>query len=156
MKLMAKIGVAAGCSFALGACGNEAVNPPTEPAAPIVEAAADNPTAPVRPGDGPDSFVGLWAANAAWCANTSSMTDQVPVRISTEQFQGYENSCDITAIEQSGDGYEAVLACEAEGMSSQERVNMRVREDRLTLTYLDRGTEPVQLVRCETPNVDQE
>lgn len=134
--------------FALAACGDD-VNPPTQPAEPASEVMIDNPTAPIRPGEGPDSFVGNWAAEAAWCANTSATTDQVPIRISAQRFEGYENRCDITAIQQSGDSYDASLACEAEGMVSREQVNMRVREDRMILTYADRGTEPVHLVRCE-------
>lgn len=133
--------------FALAACG-DAVNPPTQPADPVAETPVNNPTAPIRPGEGPDSFVGTWAANADWCANTSATTDQVPIRITAERFEGHENRCDITSIQQSAGGYDAVLSCEAEGVTSQERVNMRVRDDHLTLTYSDRGTEPVRLVRC--------
>lgn len=146
MKQMLALAPAA--FLALAACG-EPTNPPTEPADPVTAAPTVDPTEPVRPGDGPDSFVGSWAANADWCANTSATTDQVPIRITAERFEGYENRCDITAIEQSGDSYDAVLSCETEGMTSQERVNMRAVEDHLTLTYADRGGEPVQLVRCE-------
>ena len=131
----------------LAACG-EQTNPPTEPAEAVTEAPTLNPTAPIQPGEGPESFVGTWAAEAAWCDNTSATTDQVPIRITAERFEGYENRCDITAIEQAGDSYDASLACEAEGMTSRERVNLRVVEDRLTLTYADRGGAPVQLVRC--------
>ena len=131
----------------LAACGDQ-TNPPTEPAAPVTEAPMVNPTAPIQPGEGPESFVGTWAAQEAWCENTSATTDQVPIRISAERFEGYENRCDITAIEQAGDSYDASLSCEAEGMTSQETVNMRVIGDRLTLTWADRGIEAVQLVRC--------
>ena len=135
-------------AFVLTACG-EAPNPPTAPADPVSEAPTVNPTAPVRPGSGPDSFVGLWAADAAWCANTAATTDRVPIRITTDRFEGYENRCDIVGIRQAGDSYDATLACEAEGVTSREAVNMRVRDDRLALTWTDRGTEPVELVRCE-------
>lgn len=131
----------------LAACG-EPTNAPTEPAEPVGEAPVDNPTAPIHPGDGPDSFVGTWAANAEWCGNTSATTDQVPIRITAERFEGYENRCDITAIDQTGDSYDASLRCEAEGMTSQEQVNMRVVGDVLTLTYADRSGEPVTFVRC--------
>ena len=92
--------------------------------------------------------MGTWAAEEAWCGNTSATTDQVPIRITAERFEGYENRCDITAIEQTGDSYDASLSCESEGMTSQETVNMRVVEDTLTLTYADRGGEPVAFVRC--------
>ena len=145
MKQMLLIAPAA--LLVLAACGDQ-TNPPTEQAEPVTEAPVTNPTAPVRPGDGPDSFVGAWAADAAWCGNTSATTDQVPILITAERFEGYENRCDITAIERTGDSYDASLSCEAEGMTSQETVNMRVVGDTLTLTYADRGGEPVQLVRC--------
>lgn len=133
----------------LVACG-EPTNAPTEPAEAVTEAPTINPTAPVRPGEGPDSFVGTWAADEAWCGNTAAITDQVPIRISAQRFEGYENRCDITAIEQKADSYDASLSCESEGMTSREMVNMRVVGDRLTLTWADRGGEPVQLVRCGT------
>ncbi|MFN3816843.1 hypothetical protein [Brevundimonas sp.] len=134
-------------ALALTACG-ERTNPPTEPAEPVTEAPTINPTVPIQPGQGPETFVGTWAAQAAWCGNTAATTDQVPVRITAERFEGYENRCDITAIQQRGDSYDASLACEAEGMTSREQVNMRVVADRLTLTWADRSGEPVQLVRC--------
>ncbi len=146
MKQMLALSAAA---LALAACG-EPGDPQTESAASVSTVPTIDPTEPVRPGDGPDSFVGTWAANADWCANTSAMTDQVPIRITTDRFEGYETRCDITAIEQAGDSYDVTLACEAEGMTSRERVNMRVVEDRLTLTWSDRGGEPVQLMRCAT------
>jgi hypothetical protein len=135
--------------LAIAACG-EPTNPPGDPADPVTEAPTINPTVAIQPGEGPETFVGTWAAEEAWCGATSATTDQVPIRISAVRFEGYENRCDITAIEQSGDSYDASLACESEGMTSRETVNMRVVEDRLTLTWADRGGAPVQLVRCGT------
>jgi hypothetical protein len=131
----------------LAACG-ESTNAPTDPAEPVSEAPTVDPTAPIRPGEGPETFVGTWAAEASWCENTSATTAQVPIRITAERFEGYENRCDITAIEQTGGSYDASLSCEAEGVTSQETVNMRVAGDRLTLTWADRGGEPVTFVRC--------
>ena len=146
--------IAPAAALMLAACG-EPANAPTEPARPVTAAPSVNPTTPIRPGQGPESFVGTWAANAAWCGNSPATTDQVPIRITAERFEGYENRCDITAIEQRGDSYDASLACEAEGMTSRETVNMRVSADRLTLIHADRDGEPVQLVRCgETAGAD--
>lgn len=144
MKQMMVLSVAV---LALAACG-EPADPPAEPADPAGTAPAVDPTQPVRPGADPDSFVGTWAVNADWCANTPGATDQVPIRITTERFEGLENRCDIIGINQAGGSYDVTLSCEAEGMTSQELVNMRVAQDRLTLTYTDRGNQPVQLVRC--------
>ncbi|MEH6663504.1 MAG: hypothetical protein V7678_01525 [Brevundimonas sp.] len=134
-------------ALTLAACG-ESAEPPVRPAEPADGGAAIDPTVAVRPGAGPESFVGVWAAEADWCDNSPAATDRVPIRITAERFEGYENRCDITAIAQAGDSYDASLACEAEGMTSRETVNMRVAGDRLTLTWADRGGEPVQLVRC--------
>ena len=79
------------------------------------------------PGSGPASFVGLWAANRAWCANPRGA--ERPIEISTTRFEGYENSCGILSVNQVADGYEAGLACSAEGQTSRERVRMNVQGD---------------------------
>lgn len=144
----------------LGACGEGEVNPPTRPAAPVeaVDPAArvDEPEGPTLPGRGPVSFVGRWAADVSWCPNTEGA--ERPIEITPNRFEGYENSCAIGAVDQVADGYVALLACVAEGMSNQERVKFSVSDDVLRLTYLDRGQDAVILRKCttlaETPTPD--
>jgi predicted small lipoprotein YifL len=149
MKALAPLLIA----IALSACGESGpVNPPTEPAQPI-EAAdpgapIDDGTIPMTPGRGPRSFVGRWAADVAWCAAPEG--DGRPIEITATRFEGYENSCAIGSIDEVADGYVATLACVAEGTSSEERVKMSVAEEVLTLTYLDRSGEPVELRKCTT------
>lgn len=138
---------------ALTACGESGpVNPPTEPAQPIEvadpAAPIDDGTIPMTPGQGSRSFVGRWAADVAWC--TAPQGDGRPIEITATRFEGYENSCAIGSIDEVADGYVATLACVAEGTSSEERVKMSVVEDVLTLTYLDRSGEPVELRKCTT------
>ena len=136
----------------LAACDRQTVNPPTEPAAPIASpevtpAPAEPPgVGPALPGSGPATFVGRWAGSAAWCANTTGA--ERPITITPLRFEGYENSCAITSLDQVNDGYELTLACEAEGDVSRERVRLSRQEDVLRLTWLNRNDAVVLLVRC--------
>lgn len=136
----------------IAACDRQTVNPPTEPAAPITsaEVAPPAPTPPgvgtVMPGAGPASFVGRWAGNLAWCANTSGA--EQPVTLTPLRFDGYGNSCAITSLEQVIDGYEVTLACQAEGGASRERLRLSVQDDVLRLTWLNRNEAVVLLRRC--------
>ena len=142
--------------LSLAACGESEVNAPTDPAAPIntPEAEAPPPTPPpgvgtVMPGSGPQTFVGRWAANVAWCANTEG--PQRPIEITTLRFEGYENSCGIVAVSQVADGYEASLACAAEGRTSSERIRLAVQGDSLRVTWMNRNDAVVRLTRCPAP-----
>ena len=142
--------------LALGACGQSESNAPTDPAAPIntPEAEAPPPTPPpgvgsIMPGSGPQTFVGRWAANAGWCANMQGA--ERPIEITTTRFEGYENSCGIVSISQVSDGYEASLACAAEGQTANERVRMAVQGDSMRLIWLSRNNAVISLVRCPAP-----
>lgn len=139
-------------SLLLAACGRGPVNPPTEPAQPIqppAEQAGKAPSGDYLPGRGPPTFVGDWAARPDWCANVSG--EQQPIRISTDRFEGYENSCVIARIDQAGEGYEVALRCQAEGLVQSERVRMVVAGEDMRLTWLTRGGLEVRLKRCPTP-----
>jgi predicted small lipoprotein YifL len=142
--------------LALAGCGQSGTNPPTDPAAPIntPEAQAPPQSPPpgvgsIMPGSGPQTFVGRWAANAAWCANTQGA--ERPIEITTTRFEGYENSCGILSISQVSDGYQASLACTAEGQTANERIRMAVQGDAMRLTWLNRNNAVVSLVRCAAP-----
>lgn len=101
------------------------------------------------PGRGPTNFVGRWAANVAWCAAPQGA--ERPIEITSERFEGYENSCAIASVDEVADGYVATLACLAEGTASSERVKMSVTGDVMRMTWLDRGA-PVSttLNKCTT------
>ncbi len=140
----------------LAACGQSETNPPTDPAQPIdtPEAEAPPTTPPpgvgsIMPGSGPQTFVGRWAANAAWCVNRQG--PERPIEISTTRFEGYENSCGIVSISQVSDGYQAALACASEGQTSNERIRLAVQGESLRLTWLNRNNAVVSLVRCPAP-----
>jgi hypothetical protein len=144
--------------FMLAACGPAGTNPPTDPAAPIdtPEADAPPPTPPpgvgsIMPGSGPQTFVGRWAADAAWCVSPRGA--ERPIEITTTRFEGYENSCGIVSVSQVSDGYEAALACASEGQTSSERIRMAVQGDSMRLTWLNRNDAVISLARCPAPAV---
>lgn len=133
----------------LAACGERAeVNPPTEPAPPVTPPGPVEPMAEERPGTGAPTFIGDWAADPTWCA--APQGERRPIRITATRFLGYENTCDIADVTEVGVSYEARLACVSEGQSNTERVRMTVKDNTLTLDYLDRGGVPVELTKCTT------
>lgn len=136
---------------AVAGCGEPDVNPPTDPADPIIT--PDQPAepqlpgqSPTLPGRGPASFVGRWAAQPGWCGNTSG--PERPIEISTTRFEGYENACAITRIGEVQGGYVAYLSCEAEGVSTAERLGMSVQGQTLSVTWLDRASVKTEFTRC--------
>lgn len=136
----------------LTACGQDNVNPPTEPAEPITGPAAEPPKeseTASRPGTGAASFVGRWAADTAWCANTRGA--ERAIEITPTRFDGYENSCLIISVDERPGGWTANLRCESEGQTRHERVQVAVTDNILDLTYPDRGGSTVKLTRCPAP-----
>jgi hypothetical protein len=137
-------------ALGLTACGPSGVNPPDEPARPVQSPEAlqeiEAPGPSSLASRGAKSFVGRWAANAAWCADPGG--DERPIEITPMRFEGYENSCDIASITEVASGYDAALVCAAEGQTRRERVRLAVSGDMLTLVYLDRGNALIRLGRC--------
>jgi hypothetical protein len=134
----------------LGACGENDVNPPDQPAAPLRTAEAMQAVEPPGPSSlasrGPRSFVGVWAGDLAWCARPQG--DRRPLTITPQRFEGYENRCDIAHIDETPHGYVATLNCTAEGQVATERVHMAAAGDVMNLTYIDRDMTTVKLLRC--------
>ncbi|MBU1345636.1 MAG: hypothetical protein KKA16_01655 [Alphaproteobacteria bacterium] len=150
---MTRIALIVCAALATAACGESGpVNPPTEPADPVTQidpaAPSDGGMMSMLPGRGPTSFVGRWAADVSWCA--APQGDRRPIEITATRFQGYENSCEIAAVDEVADGYVATLACVSEGTARSERAKFAVTEDVLRLTWLDRGGDPVTLRKCTT------
>lgn len=140
--------IASSLIISLAACGQPSnVNPPTEPAQPVAAPATGGPSSAVGAQDRA-AFTGRWAADAAWCGNTSATTDQVPIEITTTEFRGYENRCAIGEVSETDAGWEAQLACQSEGTTSNERVRFSVAGEAMTVSWLDRDTGPMTLVRC--------
>ena len=137
--------------FLVAARDHGPVNPPDEPARPIQSPEALQEIQAPGPSSlanrGAKSFVGRWAASAAWCANPQG--DRRPIEITPLRFEGYENSCAIDRITEAASGYELALTCVAEGQTQRERVFVAASGDMLTLVYLDRGQDATtRLGRC--------
>lgn len=149
LYLIAALGV-----FALAACGEaSSVNPPTEPAEPprTPDALGSGESGPGMsiPGVGPASFVGRWAADARWCPEGQS-PDQA-ITITPLAFQGYENRCDLTRIDEVQGGYQVALRCQSEGQTTDERARFTSTGQTLDILWLDRPGQPVtKLLRCTT------
>ena len=100
------------------------------------------------PGRGAASFVGRWAADVSWCA--APQGERRPIEITSTRFEGYENSCEIAAVDEVADGYVATLACLSEGSARSERVRFQVTQEVMRMSYLDRAIDPVTLRKCTT------
>ena len=127
----------------LAACDQSPPPPPPEAPAAPPPAAPANPAAGL---EGATPLFGSWAADLTQCGNFA-------VEISATRFLGAENQCDITELADNGDGsFTAGLSCTSQGESASERIRMTPvfapTGEGVTLDYLDRGGEPVTLLRC--------
>ncbi len=148
---------------ALAACGNNPEPPPAAPAAstpapapaPDASPMAANPVelAPAQT-DIAAAFApiaGRWSADLASCG-----AENGTITISQTSFEGYENTCAINELANDGNGnFTASMSCQSEGQTATERVLMRPvfapTGEGVELTYLDRGGEPVTILRCAAP-----
>jgi hypothetical protein len=136
--------VIAALPLALAACNSDQ---------PATQAPASNPPAaeaPSQPAPVTDvakaPLFGSWAADLANCGT--------PILISETRFEGAENICDITSIEDNGDGsFTVSMSCNSQGQVSSERVSMLPafgpQGEGIVLKYLDRGGDPVSVFRCK-------
>lgn len=92
-----------------------------------------------------DMLYGRWAAEPAWCKPGGEGT---PITITEGRFEGRENVCEMETSPVGEGEWTAELQCAGEGMTSSERLSMRVENDAMTLTYLDRDGAVVPLERC--------
>jgi hypothetical protein len=130
-------------------CGEDDLNPPTQPAAPI-----DAPTAGAlgpahqgavyRPGRGPASFMGRWSEDVAWCALQPGGRD-TPVEITVDAVTGGGAHCAIASIHQAGDSYDVELRC-----PSAQTVRFTVVGTVMTALYLAPDVREVTLNKCTT------
>ncbi|MFN6981812.1 MAG: hypothetical protein ACK4NU_07790 [Brevundimonas sp.] len=135
----------------LTACGDNAVNPPDEPAPPLRTPDAMQQVEPRGPsslaGRGPRSFVGIWAANPVWCANPQG--ERAPITLTPMRFEAPDANCDIARIDETVSGYLATLSCPAQGGQARtERVHMAATGDVMNLTYIDRDMKTIKVARC--------
>ncbi|WP_143276055.1 hypothetical protein [Brevundimonas diminuta] len=144
----------AALAILLGACEPpRPVNPPTEPAQPIQGPGTSAPP-PQRPpgmepllrGAGATSFIGRWAATADSCAQVG---DQVALEITTADLHGRGLRCAIETINERGQGYDALLACETAAGRTERHARFEATDDTLRLMWLGQPSEqPMRLIRC--------
>ena len=122
-------------AVALAGCGDTASNTDTD-----VQAQAPSPE--------PAAFyVGRWAAEPVWCSDQS---DGFPITITETRFEGYENVCELTGIEDTPEGGVAArLACQSLGASVEEPITLTPADDQIAITYPERGGDPILFSRCE-------
>lgn len=94
---------------------------------------------------------GIWAYEPAWCENADRIgsVTPAPIAITETEVLGYENSCEIQAVDVLPD-LQAVrlrLSCESEGAVFEEgRLLMLAHDDELWMW--DGGGEPLRFHRC--------
>ena len=117
-----------------------AITAPAAAASPARAAATPASAAAAEP------MFGSWSASLANC-------DTAAVTITATEFLGAENRCDITRLDDNGDGtFTAGLACTSQGQTASENIRMTPvfapTGEGVVLEYLDRGGERVTLLRC--------
>lgn len=92
-------------------------------------------------------YVGRWAADPVWCTDQS---EGFPITITETRFEGRENICEMSAIEQAPEGgVTAQLSCQSLGETIEEPIVFAPAGDQIAITYPDRGGEPVLFSRCQ-------
>ncbi len=125
------------------ACGEREAKAPEEPKAPAPEADIDEgPTVTLAP-----LYIGVWAAEEDWCGVEPGSADPSPIEFTEDELIGYENRCSIESVEEGTEGgYQLVLSCTGEGVTSSETAEVDVDGD--TLSMRRNGGEATTFVRC--------
>ncbi|MBN8552836.1 MAG: hypothetical protein J0L52_08075 [Caulobacterales bacterium] len=85
----------------------------------------------------PPAYVGSWVADLAWCQNT--VGPERPIVVTATEFQGYENTCQITQVSPTDSGWDATFVCQAEGTTSNHPVGIQANADRLEVSWRQEG-----------------
>jgi len=104
-----------------------------------------------------EPYEGKWAADKDWCRNSlwssenpdatdQAPTDQVPISITRDGFEGLENACRFASIKQMKGTWIADANCFAEGDTYRQVIRIHVSGDVLTLS--GDGEKGVTFVRC--------
>lgn len=141
-------------ALAVTACSQEPPAAPETPAPGASDAPTPTPAPTPEPAPSPNTpspdapYVGIWAGPQADCANAPATGERAPIQITRTQFLGYENRCDIRSVTRTSEGFDAVLSCESEGVSSTERLGLTVNADTLDIAYRDRDGATASFRRC--------
>lgn len=92
-------------------------------------------------------YVGVWAADAAFCANAPGSGEAAPIEITAGEFVGYENRCRIVDRQEGTEaGWRLSMICAAEGAETPDTIDVDVDGDMLRLKRAE-GPE-IAFVRC--------
>lgn len=144
-----RLSLIATCALSLAACQpagdrDPGELPPDAPAPAEAEELAPPPETGAPSAAAP-AFVGTWAANPAWCGNTSG--PERPIVVTQTAFRGYENICEITELQPADDEWTATFVCTAEGSTTRQPVGIEADADELEITWVEDGRS-VEWRRC--------
>jgi len=94
-----------------------------------------------------EPYEGTWAAKAAWCGNSSSETDEVPITVSSNGLEGYEYGCSFASVNKFSNAWITTMVCSYEDENSVETMQMTVSGN--TLTLKADGKKGVKFIRCK-------
>ncbi len=105
--------------------------------------------APASAASTANTWEGVWAFEKDWCQYSDQIGehDPAPIRITRNEFVGLENWCTVTHLKAVEGEMVLDLACEGEGITSSDRIYLRVEGDALKIRRA--GEETVQYHRCE-------
>ena len=96
-----------------------------------------------------EPWQGIWTADPAWCVNAGRIgsVTPAPVALTAAEFLGYENSCELSRVEDTGlNAWVIDMACQSEGGIYDERRVVMVAGDDMYMWF---GTQaPVHFTRC--------
>lgn len=92
---------------------------------------------------------GAWTGDVTWCENADRIgsVTPAPVRLTATEFLGYENSCEITDVQDlEMRAWVITMQCQAEGEVYDERRLLMAFDD--TLWMWGGAAEPTVFTRC--------
>jgi hypothetical protein len=98
-----------------------------------------------------EPWEGIWSAEKDWCqyADEIGSHDPAPVKITSSQFLGLENACDVTRVTKIDklQAWVIDMACSGEGTSYDHREIFFITSDDMLLRYtMDRHV--IEMHRC--------
>jgi hypothetical protein len=99
----------------------------------------------------PERFIGIWAHQQEWCANSENIgvSERAPIRITATRLEGLENSCDVLSVATSSIGRAVVdFSCAGEGVLYTQRKHMSLAASGI-LYIANEGNSETEFSRCE-------
>ena len=99
----------------------------------------------------PERFIGIWAHQREWCANSENIgfSERAPIRITATRLVGLENSCDVLKVATSSIGRVVVdFSCAGEGVLYTQRKHMSLAASGV-LYIANEGNSETEFFRCE-------